>query len=229
MNHMDRSYLASCCPPRSQATSSVTRASSQRYLPHYPAIPKQGLRAKRLHNVVGRQTFSGRRSASAGGGTSGAKIGVSKSGSKGGDLRRSPATFMLIRGGGQGQDRLPTFRLSGASAASPDVAGCGLMGHLAAPTMAGCRLARPDACRRWLPVWLPRTGGRGWIEASHAQNADIRPGPENRASRSATAAPAGTEDALLPELQASASRITDHSPRPTMMVYRPCSASDTNR
>jgi hypothetical protein len=58
------------------------------------------------------------------------------------------------------------FRFSGASAASPDVAGCGLMGHLAAPTMAGCRLMWPDACRRWLPVWLPGTGGRGWIEAS---------------------------------------------------------------
>src|SRR5689334_7963716 len=62
------------------------------------------------------------------------------------------------------------------------------MGHLAAPTMAGRRLAWPDACRRWLPVWLPGTGGRGWIEASQAQNADIRPGPENWASRSATAA-----------------------------------------
>jgi hypothetical protein len=35
------------------------------------------------------------------------------------------------------------------------VAGCGLMGDLAAQTMAGCRLVWPDICRRWLPVWLP--------------------------------------------------------------------------
>jgi hypothetical protein len=41
--------------------------------------------------------------------------------------------------------------------------------------MAGCRLAWPDACRRWLPVWLPGTGGRGRIEASQVQNADLRP------------------------------------------------------
>ena len=58
---------------------------------------------------------------------------------------------VVVRGGVEP----PTFRFSGASAASPDVAGCGLMGQLAAPTMAGCRLAWPNACRRWLPVWLP--------------------------------------------------------------------------
>ena len=91
---------------------------------------------------------------------------------------------LVVRGGVEP----PTFRFSGASASSLHVAGRGLMGHLAAQTMAGCRLAWPDTCRRWLPVWLPGTGGHGWIEASQAQNADIRPGPENRASRSATAA-----------------------------------------
>ena len=30
------------------------------------------------------------------------------------------------------------------------------MGQLAAQTMAGCRVTWPNACRRWLPVWLPR-------------------------------------------------------------------------
>src|SRR5215467_3576693 len=45
MNHMDGSYLVSCCPRSSQATSSATTVSSQRYMPHYPTIHKQGLRA----------------------------------------------------------------------------------------------------------------------------------------------------------------------------------------
>jgi len=49
----------------------------------------------------------------------------------------------------------PAFRFSGASAASLDVAGCGLMGDLAARTMAGCRLMWPDTCRRWIPARLP--------------------------------------------------------------------------
>ena len=49
----------------------------------------------------------------------------------------------------------PAFRFSGASAPSLDVAGCGLMGDLAAQTVAGCRLMWPNTCRRWLPVWLP--------------------------------------------------------------------------
>ena len=35
------------------------------------------------------------------------------------------------------------------------------MGHLAAPTMAGCRLTWPDGCRRWLPVWLPGSANAG--------------------------------------------------------------------
>jgi hypothetical protein len=39
------------------------------------------------------------------------------------------------------------------------VAGCGLMGDLAAETTAGCRLMRPGVCRRWLPVWLPKIDG----------------------------------------------------------------------
>jgi hypothetical protein len=63
----------------------------------------------------------------------------------------------VVRGGVEP----PAFRFSGASAASPDVAGCGLIGQLAAQTMAGCRLAWPDACRRWLPVWLPGISRRG--------------------------------------------------------------------
>ena len=67
----------------------------------------------------------------------------------------------VVRGGVEP----PVFRFSGAYAASPHVAGCGLMGNLAAQTMAGCRLMWPDVCRRWLPVWLPGSadagGGRG--------------------------------------------------------------------
>ena len=49
----------------------------------------------------------------------------------------------------------PTFRFSGAFAAWLHVAVCGLMGDLAATTVAGCRLMWPDACQHWLPVWLP--------------------------------------------------------------------------
>src|SRR5215469_13941264 len=57
--------------------------------------------------------------------------------------------------GGQGRGRTADLPLSGAFAASLHVAGRGLTGHLAAQTMAGCRLAWPDICGRWLPVWLP--------------------------------------------------------------------------
>jgi hypothetical protein len=42
MNHMDMSYLATLVPTQAQAMLSVTRASSQRYMPHYLAIRKQG-------------------------------------------------------------------------------------------------------------------------------------------------------------------------------------------
>jgi hypothetical protein len=51
---------------------------------------------------------------------------------------------------------LSTFRFSGAFAASLYVAGQGLIGGLAAETMARCRRTWPDKCRRWLPVWLPK-------------------------------------------------------------------------
>ena len=57
--------------------------------------------------------------------------------------------------GSQGWVEPPTFRSSGAFARSLHVAGCGLMGDLAAQTMAGCCLMWPELCRRWLPVWLP--------------------------------------------------------------------------
>src|SRR5215470_5760747 len=53
---------------------------------------------------------------------------------------------LVVRGGFEPQ----AFRFSGAFAASLHVAGCGLMGQLAATTMAGCRLVWPDVCRRWL-------------------------------------------------------------------------------
>ena len=64
---------------------------------------------------------------------------------------------LVVRGGVEP----PTFRFSGAYAASLHVAGHGLMGDLAAETVARCRLVRPDICRRWLPFWLPelRHGG----------------------------------------------------------------------
>jgi hypothetical protein len=58
---------------------------------------------------------------------------------------------LVVRGGVEP----PAFRFSGAFAASLHVAGCRLMGNLAAQTMAGCRLAWPDICGRCLPVWLP--------------------------------------------------------------------------
>jgi hypothetical protein len=58
---------------------------------------------------------------------------------------------VVVRGGVEP----PTFRFSGAYAASLHVAGCCLMGDLAAQTMAGCCLMWPEFCRRWLPVWLP--------------------------------------------------------------------------
>ena len=58
----------------------------------------------------------------------------------------------MVRGGVEP----PTFRFSGAYAASLHVAGCGLTGDLAGETVADCRLMWPDACRRWLPVWLPK-------------------------------------------------------------------------
>jgi hypothetical protein len=63
--------------------------------------------------------------------------------------------FYLVRLVVRGGVESPTFRFSGASAASPHVAGCGPMGDLPAETVAGCRLAWPGVCRRWLPVWLP--------------------------------------------------------------------------
>jgi hypothetical protein len=44
----------------------------------------------------------------------------------------------------------PTFRFSGAFAASLHVAGRGLMGQLAAETMARCRPMWPGVCRHWL-------------------------------------------------------------------------------
>jgi hypothetical protein len=57
----------------------------------------------------------------------------------------------VVRGGVEP----PTFRFSGAYAASLYVPGCGLMGQLAAKTTARCRLMWPDICRCWLPVRLP--------------------------------------------------------------------------
>jgi hypothetical protein len=38
MNDMDMSYLAALLARRAQATSSIRRTSSQRYMPHYPVI-----------------------------------------------------------------------------------------------------------------------------------------------------------------------------------------------
>src|SRR5437773_5566775 len=51
---------------------------------------------------------------------------------------------LVVRGGIEP----PAFRFSGAFAASLHVAGCGLMGDLAAQTVAGCRLTWPETCGR---------------------------------------------------------------------------------
>jgi hypothetical protein len=64
-------------------------------------------------------------------------------------------TFWLVTLVVRGGVEPPTFRFSGEYAALLDVAGYGLMGDLAAETLASCRLMWPDVCRRWLPVWLP--------------------------------------------------------------------------
>jgi len=61
----------------------------------------------------------------------------------------------VVRGGVEP----PTFRFSGAFAASLHVAGRGLTGHLAAQTMAGCRLAWPDICGRLAPRLAPLGAG----------------------------------------------------------------------
>jgi hypothetical protein len=52
---------------------------------------------------------------------------------------------------GRGRSPIVDFPFSGAYVASLDVAGYGLVGDLAAETLAGCRLVWPDVCRRWLP------------------------------------------------------------------------------
>jgi hypothetical protein len=64
-------------------------------------------------------------------------------------------TFTQVRTVVRGGVEPPTFRFSGAYAPSLQVAGQGLMGDLAAETMAHRRPVWPDVCRRWLPVWLP--------------------------------------------------------------------------
>ena len=64
---------------------------------------------------------------------------------------------LVVRGGVEP----PAFRFSGASVPSLHVAGRGLMGHLAAQTMARCRLTWPDARRRWLPFGSPESTDAG--------------------------------------------------------------------
>jgi hypothetical protein len=61
----------------------------------------------------------------------------------------------VVRGGVEP----PTFRFSGAFVWSLHVAGCGLMGDLAATTMAGCRLMRPGVCRVLAPRLAPHFVG----------------------------------------------------------------------
>jgi hypothetical protein len=62
---------------------------------------------------------------------------------------------------------LPTFRLSGAIRTSPTVARCRLICHLAATIVAWGRLPSPEVSLRWLPVWLPESGGLEGMEATH--------------------------------------------------------------
>ena len=69
-------------------------------------------------------------------------------------MKRSAfALVRVVRGGIEP----PTFRFSGAFAASLHMAVWGLISDLAAQTMVGCRLMWPDICRRWLRVWLPES------------------------------------------------------------------------
>ena len=68
--------------------------------------------------------------------------------------RTSAQVRVVVRGGVEPS----ACRFSGASVPSLHVAGRGLIGHLAAQTMARCRLTWPDACRRWLPFG-PRNRG----------------------------------------------------------------------
>ena len=87
--------------------------------------------------------------------------------------RTSAQVRVVVRGGVEP----PTFRFSGAFAASLDVAECGLMGHLAAATMARCRLMWPDGCRRWLGGLAPlnrrsRAGRRGADDRGRAGDRD---------------------------------------------------------
>ena len=69
----------------------------------------------------------------------------------------------VVRGGVEP----PTFRFSGAILRSRTVAGCRLICHLAATIVARGRLTSPEACLRWLPVWLPESGGLAVIAATH--------------------------------------------------------------
>ena len=48
-----------------------------------------------------------------------------------------------------------TYCLGGIPVVSPEVARRGLACRSAAVIIAGCGLAWPCACGRWLPVWLP--------------------------------------------------------------------------
>lgn len=61
--------------------------------------------------------------------------------------------------------RLGLVRLAGTAEPSTGQhsASGRLMGDLVAETMAGCCLMWPDACRRWLPVWL-----HGFVEGGSA-------------------------------------------------------------
>lgn len=52
-----------------------------------------------------------------------------------------------------------TFRFSGAIELCLSVAGRRLTGNLPAPIVPARRLVSLGVCLRWLPVWLPRSGG----------------------------------------------------------------------
>jgi hypothetical protein len=87
---------------------------------------------------------------------------------------------LVVRGGVEP----PAFRFSGAYAPSLHVAGRGLIGDLAAETMARCRLMWPEVCRRWLPVWLPNLVSAANLSRQHYP--ETRPGapPSPHASHS---------------------------------------------
>src|ERR1039457_6902897 len=71
-------------------------------------------------------------------------------------LRRcADACENVFPGGASGASRTRGLLTGGTIRAWLDEAGCRLMRYLPTATIAGRGWGSPEACRRWLPVWLP--------------------------------------------------------------------------